>query len=375
LARARSGEVVFYDESPRGTVAVLEDAAAAGAFHRLYIQGVSNSGDALTSLRYMRLLALLPLLIHRGEPSSALVVGLGTGITSGALLAHPGLDRRVCAELLPAVVRAVDRFQGNLGVADDPRMTIRVRDGRHELLASDQRYDMITLEPPPPSAAGVANLYSRDFYELARDRLELDGVFAQWWPLATQNDEDSQSLVQSFIEVFPHATLWTTELHEALLIGSMTPIELDVERIASRLAQPDIAAVLGEAGIQDVSDLLATYVTDREGLVGYAGGAAPVTDDRPRIEHAGWVRDGEFPRVLLRVAELRTAPSLVGASRELADDIELERQKLWTLYRAGYYAYLDQVDRWESMLRRLGPELRSNPYYRWFVTDKSGPTR
>jgi spermidine synthase len=64
------GTLVFYEESPGGTVAVLENTASAGAFRRLYIQGVSNSGDSITSLRYMRLQALLPLLIHNSEPRS-----------------------------------------------------------------------------------------------------------------------------------------------------------------------------------------------------------------------------------------------------------------------------------------------------------------
>src|SRR5207344_1497393 len=100
------GRLVFYAEDTGGTVAVLEQEAARGSFRRLYIQGVSNSGDAPTSRRYMRLQALLPLLIHRGEPRTALVVGFGTGITAGALLADPGLERRVVAELLPSVVRA-----------------------------------------------------------------------------------------------------------------------------------------------------------------------------------------------------------------------------------------------------------------------------
>ena len=369
-AGKRGGKLVFYEESPAGTVAVLESNAAAGTFHRLYIHGVSNSGDSLTSLRYMRLQALLPLLIHNGEPRSALVIGLGTGITTGALLAYPGLERRVCAELLPAVVRAAPHFAGNMGIDRDPRVAIRVRDGRHELLASTERYDLITLEPPPPSAAGVVNLYSREFYELARDRLEENGLLAQWWPLATQNDEDSRSLVRSFIDVFPYATLWTTELHETLLVGSNQPIELVPDRVASRFRQPEVAGPLREAGVLSATELLATYVTDRDGLKTYAGEAPPVTDDRPLIEYAGWVREGEFPRVLLRIAELRSDPPLTGADSTLRDDVALARHKLWTLYRAGYYVYTGKADRWESMIRRLVPEMRDNPYFRWFVTEK-----
>ena len=122
LAQAHSGNLGFYEESAGGTVAVVEQSSGENHFKRLYIQGVSNSGDAMTSLRYMRLQTLLPLLIHRDPPRSALVIGLGTGITSGALLTWPGLERRVVAELLPAVVRASPQFNGNYGVSTDPRM-------------------------------------------------------------------------------------------------------------------------------------------------------------------------------------------------------------------------------------------------------------
>lgn len=227
LASARGGKLLFYEASTGGTVAVIEQQSAQNRFRRLYIQGVSNSGDSLSSLRYMRLQALLPLIIHRREPRSALVIGLGTGITAGSLLRCPSLDRRVCAELLPTVVRAASQFAGNNGVTADPRMDLRIRDGRRELLRNPENYELITLEPPPPSTAGVVNLYSRDFYALAASRLNRDGLFAQWLPLSTQTDADTRSLVRSFLDVFPSATLWTTELHEMLLIGSFTPIGAD----------------------------------------------------------------------------------------------------------------------------------------------------
>ncbi|WP_204309455.1 hypothetical protein, partial [Enterobacter cloacae] len=68
------------------------------------------------------------------------------------MLTYHGLERRVAAELLPAVTRATNLFAGNNHVASDPRLDIRLRDGRRELLASADRYDLITLEPPPPSA-------------------------------------------------------------------------------------------------------------------------------------------------------------------------------------------------------------------------------
>jgi spermidine synthase len=286
LTEARGGNIVFYDESAGGTAAVLEYPHKSGNIRRLYIQGVSNSGDAMPSLRYMRLQSLLPLLIHKGEPHSALVIGFGTGITAGSLLAYPQLEKRVCAELLPAVIRAGPLFHGNFDAAHNPNIEIRLRDGRRELVQSNERYDLITLEPPPPSAAGVVNLYSRDFYELAGTRLQPNGLLAQWLPLATQNFEETRSLVRSFLDAFPHATLWTTELHEMLLIGSLSPIELDLNQITARFSQPPVEQTLREVGIDSPAALLATFVTDRTGLLRFAANAPAVTDNHPRIEYA-----------------------------------------------------------------------------------------
>jgi len=87
LPGARNGTLAFYEEGRGGTVAVVTQGKGQRAFQRLYIQGVSNTGDAMPSLRYMRIQALLPLVIHNGEPRSALVIGFGTGITAGALTA------------------------------------------------------------------------------------------------------------------------------------------------------------------------------------------------------------------------------------------------------------------------------------------------
>jgi spermidine synthase len=364
LADRRGGELVFYEEDMGGTVAVLGQQAPGGAFRRLYIQGISNSGDALTSLRYMRLQALLPLLIHKGEPRSALVIGLGTGITAGALLAYPSLETRVVSELLPGVVRAVPLFAGNLGVGTDPRIQVRLGDGRHELLRRHDRYDLITLEPPPPSAAGVVNLYSRDFYELCRARLEPDGLMAQWWPLPTQNDEDSQALVRSFLDAFPYATAWTTELHEMLLIGSTSRIELDAGRITERFARGTTASALAEVGVESAAALVATWITGRDGLERYAGDAPAVTDDRPLIEHAAWVRRGEIQRVLPHVLEMATDVPIAGDDR-LRAEVVAERRELFAFYRAALHAYAGERQAAAAALAEALGRDPGNPYYRW----------
>jgi len=366
LSETRGGELVFYQEGKGGTVAVLEQSAGQKRFRRLYIQGVSNTGDTLPSLRYMRLQSLLPLIIHNGEPEAALVIGLGTGITAGALLRYPGLKQRVVAELLPEVRAATIHFDGNFDAATDPGLDIRLRDGRRELLSNPQAYDLITLEPPPPSAAGVANLYSTDFYELARARLKPGGIVAQWLPLPTQNDEDTRSLVRSFLDVYPHASLWSTELHEMLLVGAMQPVELDVARIDARFRQPEVAATLREVGIATPAALLATWITDREGLETYAGDALPVTDDRPRIEYADWVRRDELQRVLPKLIQLRSEPPLRNADAEFTLSVKRHRQLLLLFYQAALNAMAGHQSLWAQDMQRVRAGDGENPYYRWF---------
>ncbi|MEN5302883.1 fused MFS/spermidine synthase [Pseudomonas sp. TWI628] len=366
LPGARSGQLTFYKEGRGGTVAVVSQQRPGGTFNRLYIQGVSNTGDAMPSLRYMRLQALLPLLIHNREPRSALVIGFGTGITAGAMLRYPGLQRPVVAELLPEVLAAAPLFNGNYAAVSDPRLEIRLRDGRRELLRSSERYDLVTLEPPPPSASGVVNLYSRDFYALAASRLEPGGIVAQWLPLPTQNVDDTRSLVRSFLDVFPHASLWTTEFHETLLIGSLEPMQLDVARISQRFAQPTVAGALAEVGVGSVEALLATWLTDREGLLRFAGDAPAVTDDRPRIEYAPWVRAREITRVLPPLLALRTPPPLHGGDDSLRAGVEARWGLLRKFYGVSLLAYEGNRQAWAREVRQLMQADGANPYFRWF---------
>jgi len=370
LTTRGGGNLAFYEETRGATVAVAEQRSGDNAFRRLYIQGVSNSGDAFPSLRYMRLQAMLPLIIHHGESHSALVIGFGTGITAGAVLKYPHLERRVCVELLPAVVRAGELFPENYKAGADPRMQIQLRDGRQELLRSSDRYDLITLEPPPPSAQGVVNLYSRDFYELAGRRLEHNGLFAQWLPIATQNTEDTRSLVRSFLDVFPYANLWSTEMHEMLLIGSFLPIELDVNQITSHFAPSDVSTPLQAVGISSSAALMATWITGTDGLRKFANDAPAVTDDYPRIEYSAWVRPREITRILPELLALQTAPPLINSDATFQSDMSGEHNNLMKFYAAGLAAYAGDRDAWSQDISEVLREDSANPYYRWTLNMK-----
>lgn len=367
LVTRGGGALVFYEEGRGATVAVAQQRSKDNVFRRLFVQGVSNSGDAMPSMRYMRLQTMIPLLIHSGEPKSIMVVGFGTGITAGETLRYPGLTTRVCAELLPSIVRAGKMFPENYNASDDNRLSIRVRDGRQEFIRSDQSYDVITLEPPPPSAQGVANLYSFEFYESAKKRLNQNGILAQWLPIATQSEQQTRELVRSFLNAFPYATLWTTELHEMLLVGSPQPIHIDVRTLQERFAPESVVASMKGVGIDSPAAVLATWITDRAGLERFASDARPVTDDHPRIEYGPWVRQDEITRVLPDLLDLRTEVPATGVDGELTAEIHRKQAALFDFYAAGLAAYAGDRNRWEQAIRSVVTTDPENAYYEWII--------
>jgi len=150
------------------------------------------------------------------------------------------------------------------------------------------------------------------------------------------------------------------------LIGSMQPIELDARYIIQRYAQPDVSAALSEVGIASPEALLATWITDREGLETYAGNALAVTDDQPRIEYADWVRYDELQRVLPNLIMLRTDPPVQSADADFLAAVATQRQLLLLFYQAALNGAAGHLDLWAQDMRRVLSRDDDNAYYRWF---------
>ena len=368
LVNQEGGELQYFAEGVGNTVAVIQQGEGDREFRRLYIEGISNTGDVMASLRYMRLQSYIPLLVFNGQPRSALVIGMGTGITSGALLNYPALETLEVVELLPEVVAATPYFQGNYAVYDNADIGITVGDGRHKLLRDPQRFDLITLEPPPPTAAGVNNLYSSDFYQLCKTRLTPNGVVAQWWPISTQSLAASRSLVRAMLDSFDYVTLWTTELHEMLLVGSMHPMSVDIARIENIMHYPPLAESLREIGINSPEALLATYMMNKEGLEAFAGDAKPVTDNFPRLEYDSWTSKKVILDVLPELLSKQQELTAVPPARRKA--YHFEQEKLHAFYLAGLSVYSGDRETWAEMLKRLYRADNQNAYYNWFRVDQ-----
>lgn len=270
-------------EGSSGTVAVVRQ----GESLRIKVNNYYTLGST-GGRGYEERQAHFPLLLHP-DPEDVFFLGLGTGITAGAALDHP-VRRLDVAELLPEVVEASRRyFRPYLnGLFDDPRVTVIPEDGRHHLAATERRYDVIVGDLFIPWKAGTAGLYSLEHFRNARQRLKPGGLFAQWLPLYQLSRQEFGIIARTFLEAFPHTTLWRGDFLPdgpiIALVGRLQPDSLAVDALARA------------AGLADAADDGPSPVTDpvRRQLLYYAGNlhtAAELvtdfplnTDDRPLIE-------------------------------------------------------------------------------------------
>ena len=313
-----AGELLYYGEGPTGTVAVRK----AGGTISLAIDGkvdASNSGDMLTQ----RLLAHVPLLLHP-DPKRVAILGLGSGVTLGSALTHP-IDRAEVLEISPEVVAAARFFDiENHHALANPKTRVIVGDGRTHLLLTQQRYDVIVSEPSNPWMAGIASLFTREFFEAARARLQPGGILCQWAHTYDISTEDLQSIAATFLSVFPDGTLWLVGDGDVLLVGSTEPLEARLSHIATNWRRPGVAEDLASVGAREPFQVESMFVAQGATLGRWAGNAPVQSDDRAALEFSGpanaFVKRSADNAALLRAlaAEPGSAPPPIVAARASA---------------------------------------------------------
>ena len=274
-----AGQLVYYREGAAGTVSVRQVPGALS----LAIDGkvdASNAADMLTQ----KLLAHLSLLLHP-NPRRVGIIGLGSGVTLGAALTHP-VEHVDVIEISPQVVEASRFFaRENHDALDDPRTRLVVGDGRTHLHLTPERYDVIISEPSNPWMAGVAALFTREFFLAARERLAPGGLLTQWAHTYSISQEDLRSIVATFLSVFPDGTAWLVADSDLLLIGGAGPIPALDAGIAAAWARPGVALDLAEIDVRNPLSVLSLYVAGGEALQRFAGDALVQTDDRLQLEY------------------------------------------------------------------------------------------
>lgn len=229
--------------------------------------------------------AYFPLLLHR-NPVNLLIIGYGTGVTVRAAADFVGVENIETIEIEPKVIEAGNFFdQVSRGVLRDPRVKLYVDDARSHIMASERNYDLIISEPSNPWISGIGNLFSREFYEASRSRLNKGGLYCQWVQLYGLDPDVLRMIIRTFSSVFPETTIWQSNPADILLIGSSEiPIEFDYLQIAKRLSKTNSSDIRAYLHIFDPLDFLSYFVTGRQGVEKLSADAAVNTDNLPLLE-------------------------------------------------------------------------------------------
>ncbi|HEV2912411.1 MAG TPA: fused MFS/spermidine synthase [Pyrinomonadaceae bacterium] len=273
--------ILMYEEGPTATVSVRKD----GEITTLAINGRTNASDK-EDMPTQVMLGQLPLLLSP-RIENGLIVGYGSGVTVGAMLQSP-IKSLACVELEPSVINAGEYFNHvNNQPRKDARLRLIVDDARAYLRVNPERYDLIVSEPSHPWVPGVANLFTREFFELGRSRLSDDGVFMQWLQIYQLSNDGLRSVLATYQSVFPHVLVFrvggAARGKDLLLVGSRAPLTL--ERIEERMAEPLSARELARVNIRGRSDIESWYVCDETQLGRALEGAIINTDDNMHIEN------------------------------------------------------------------------------------------
>ena len=200
-----------------------------------FIINGKSDGAARTDAGTQVMLGMIAAAIHP-RPQSSLVVGLGTGSSAGWLGAIPAMQRVDVVELEPVVLDVARACSAvNAGVMSNPKVHVTIADAREVLLTTERRYDIIASEPSNPYRAGIASLFTREFYLASRARLRPRGIFAQWVQSYAIDPETVRTIYATLTSVFPHVHTWWTTGGDLTLIASAEPLVIDADALRARL--------------------------------------------------------------------------------------------------------------------------------------------
>ena len=350
-------------EGPDGVVAVVERSGN----RRMKVNNFYTLGGTASAEQEQNQ-ALLPLMTHP-RPRAVFFLGLGTGITAGAALRHP-VERLLACELTPEVIAAAAAWFNapSGGLFTDPRATVRACDARNHLLGTTERFDVIIADLFVPWRAGIGNLYSREHFDAARERLVPGGLFVQWLPLYQLSRLEFEVIARTLLTVFEQVTVWRGHFGAArpvlALVGADGPTTLDpavIERNGRHLS--------GGRPLP-ASTALAVTLPFYAGNLSAADGLIPPgplnTDDRPLVEYLAPVTQREERA---GATEWFNSAELADFSRRLMELVPPARDPHLTLLSAAQQDFVVAGLHYynAAVASRLGRDAEADAHFRDFA--------
>ena len=283
-------EIVYMGEGWNATVAVSRLPGGVLNYHNAgKVQASSEPQD----MRLQRMLGHLTTLIPKNQ-QRVLVIGCGAGVTAGAVSIEPRLQQLTIAEIEPLVPQVVSRYfaEHNFDVVRNPKTRVRLDDARHYLLTTSEKFDAVTSDPLDPWVKGAAMLYTREFFEIVKQRLNPGGVVTLFVQLYESNTEAVKSEIATFMEAFPNGIVWGNTQdgrgYDLVLLGQVEPLQIDVDEMQKKLSSPEYAQVahsLSEIGINSAVELFSTYAGRGPEMTGWTHDAIINRDRNLRLQY------------------------------------------------------------------------------------------
>jgi spermidine synthase len=283
-------DIIYVGEGVHSSVAVSRDSTGALKYHA---SGKVQASSEPQDMGLQRMLGHLTTLVP-ANPRSVFVIGYGAGVTAGAVSVDPRVEHITIAEIEPLVPRVASRFFGdfNQRVADSPKVQVRIDDGRHFIQTTDQKFDAVTTDLVDPWVKGTAALFTREFFEAARDHLNPGGIVTMFVQLYETSPEAVKSQVATFFDVFPNSVIFGNTRegrgYDMVVVGRSGPLRIDLDEIEDRLSSPGyvpVAQSLREIGFQSAVQLFATYAGRPADLTEWLQGAVINRDRDLRLQY------------------------------------------------------------------------------------------
>jgi spermidine synthase len=273
-------DVVFYGDGIGGFTTVVKWFSTTGRANYTLLNSGKGDASSHSDRLTQALSAHIPLLFHP-NPEKVMVIGLASGMTAGEVLHYPVKQLDVL-EINDQVIKAAEFFNPwNNNCLTNPKTRIIVQDGRNHLELIKERYDVIISEPSNPWMAGLANLFTMDYFKTVKGRLSEDGIFIQWF-YSYEMDWSTFSMVgRTFAEVFPDGLLMKTLSSDFLLVGFSGKKNMNLKVADKNMVY---AGKSKNITIRDPRVIFNLIVS--EDLKGFFGPGLFHTDNFPRLEFA-----------------------------------------------------------------------------------------
>lgn len=308
-----AGEPLYVGEGMNSSIVISQLPAGQRYFH---VSGKVEASTEPFDMRLQRMLGHISALAHR-DPKSVLIVGFGAGVTAGSFTTYSGINRIVICEMEPLIPPAATQYFAaeNYGVLNDKRTQIHYDDARHYVLTTPDKFDIITSDPIHPWVKGAATLYSKEYFEIAKQHLNPGGVISQWVPLYESDLDTVKSEIATFFEVFPNATIWANNIdgegYDVVLLGQAEATKIDVDQVEQRMQrEPRVADSLSQVQIASASDLFSTFAGQAPELRQWLAGAAVNRDLNLRLQYlAGMGANNQnAPLIMQEITRYRKFP-------------------------------------------------------------------